>query len=163
MHCQKLSLTELNLLSVRGARRRQPSQSSLRYQQKKALNVLIRPVYRHDRIVKCGISGVAMMGGRTSAPLFVWRRKTTSKTGTGLAEAGVTVFYTTEIGSITASISSFSYAAVTGILLQSCPLLATAQHRRAMRLAMATIATFLGFFAKMFFTQSVRYFDLATS
>ncbi len=86
-----------------------------------------------------------------------------SKTGTGLAEAGVTGFYITEIGSITASISSFSYAAVTGILLQSCPLLATAQHWRAMRLAMATIATFLGFFAKMFFTQSVRHFDLATA
>lgn len=72
-------------------------------------------------------------------------------------------FYIIELGSITASISSFSYAAVTGILLQSCPLLATAQHWRAMRLAMATIATFLGFFAKMFFTQSVRHFDLATA
>ena len=102
-------------------------------------------------------------GGRTSAPLFFMRRKNTSKTGTGLAEAGVTGFYITEIGSITASISSFSYAAVTGILLQSCPLLATAQHWRAMRLAMATIATFLGFFAKMVFTQSVRHFDLATA
>lgn len=71
VYWQKLSLTELNLLSVRGARCRQSSQSSLRYQQKKALNVLIRPVYRHDRIGKCGISGVDMMGGRTSAPLFV--------------------------------------------------------------------------------------------
>jgi hypothetical protein len=47
---------------------------------------------------------------------------------TGFPEAGVTGFYITELGSITASISSFSYAAVTGILLQSCPLLATAQH-----------------------------------
>ena len=72
-------------------------------------------------------------------------------------------FYIIELGSITASISSFSYAAVTGILLQSCPLLATSQHWRAMRLAMATIATFLGFFAKMFSTHSVRYFDLATA
>ena len=62
VYWQKLSLTELNLLSVRGARRRQRSQSSLRYQQNKALNVLIRPIYRHDRIGKCGISGVAMMG-----------------------------------------------------------------------------------------------------
>lgn len=62
VYWQKLSLTELNLLSVCGARRRQSSQSSLRYQQKKALNVLIRPVYRHDRIGKCGISCVAMMG-----------------------------------------------------------------------------------------------------
>ena len=70
MHWQKLSLTELNLLSVRGARRRQRSQSSLRYQQKKALNVLIRPVYRHDRIGKCGASDVAMMEIRTSVPLF---------------------------------------------------------------------------------------------
>lgn len=69
MHWQKLSLTELNLLSVRGARRRQPSQSSLRYQQKKALNVLIRPIYRHDRIGKCGISGVAMMG---AGPLLLY-------------------------------------------------------------------------------------------
>ena len=69
MHWQKLSLTELNLLSVRGARRRQSSQSSLRYQQKKALNVLIRPVYRHDRIGKCGISGVAMMG---AVPLLLY-------------------------------------------------------------------------------------------
>lgn len=92
MHWQKLSLTEPNLLSVRGARRRQPSQSSLRDQLKKVLNVLIRPVYRHDRIGECGISGVAMMGGRTSASLFVWRRKNTSKTGTVLAEAGVTGF-----------------------------------------------------------------------
>ncbi len=56
-------------MSVRGARRRQPSQSSLRYQQKKALNVLIRLVYRHDRIGKCGISGVAMMGG---GPLLLY-------------------------------------------------------------------------------------------
>ena len=56
-------------MSVRGARRRQPSQSSLRYQQKKALNVLIRPVYRHDRIGKCGISGVAMMG---AGPLLLY-------------------------------------------------------------------------------------------
>lgn len=56
-------------MSVRGARRRQPSQSSLRYRQKKALNVLIRPVYRHDRIGKCGISGVAMMGG---GPLLLY-------------------------------------------------------------------------------------------
>ena len=70
MYRQKLSLTELNLLSVRGARRRQSSQSSLRYQQKKALNVLIRPVYRHDRIGKCGISGVAMMGG--GGPLLLY-------------------------------------------------------------------------------------------
>ena len=69
MHWQKLSLTELNLLSVRGARRRKRSQSLLRYQQKKALNVLIRPVYRHDRIGKCGISGVAMMGG---GPLLLY-------------------------------------------------------------------------------------------
>ena len=69
VYWQKLSLTELNLLSVRGARRRQSSQSSLRYQQKKALNVLIRPIYRHDRIGKCGISGVAMMGG---GPLFLY-------------------------------------------------------------------------------------------
>ena len=69
MHWQKLSLTELNLLSVRGARRRQPSQSSLRDQLKKVLNVLIRPVYRHDRIGKCGISGVAMMGG---GPLLLY-------------------------------------------------------------------------------------------
>ena len=57
-------------MSIRGARRRQPSQSSLRYQQKKALNVLIRPVYRHDRIGECGTSDVAMIGIRTSAPLF---------------------------------------------------------------------------------------------
>ena len=49
------------------------------------------------------------------------------------------------------------------VRLQLCPLCATAQHWRAMRLAMTTIATFLGFFAKMFFTQSVRYFDLATA
>lgn len=48
--------------------------------------------------------------------------------------------------------TSFSYAAVTSVLLQSWPLLATAQHWRAMRFAMTTIATFLGFFAKMFFT-----------
>lgn len=70
MQWQKLSLTELNQVSIRGARRRQPSQSSLRYQQKKALNVLIRPVYRHDRIGECGTSDVAMIGIRTSAPLF---------------------------------------------------------------------------------------------
>lgn len=56
-------------MSVRGARRRQPSQCSLRYQQKKMLNVLIRPVYRHDRIGKCGISGVAMMG---AGPLLLY-------------------------------------------------------------------------------------------
>ena len=62
VYWQKLSLTEPNLLSVLAARRHQASQCSLRYQQKKALNVLIRPVYRHDRIGKCGISGVAMMG-----------------------------------------------------------------------------------------------------
>ena len=102
-------------------------------------------------------------GGPDLCSFFLRRRKNTSETRTGLAEAGVTGFYITEIGSITASISSFSYAAVTGILLQSCPLLATAQHWRAMRLAMATIATFLGFFAKMVFTQSVRHFDLATA
>ena len=34
------------------------------------LNVLIRPFYRHDRISECGTSDVAMMGIRTSAPLF---------------------------------------------------------------------------------------------
>lgn len=51
-------------MSVRGARRRQPSQSSLRDQQKKVLNVLIRSFYRHNRIGDCGTSDVAMMGIR---------------------------------------------------------------------------------------------------
>ena len=75
VYWQKLSLTELNLLSARGARRRQPSQSSLRYQQKKALNVLIRPIYRHDRIGKCGISGVAMMGAGPLLLFFIATQK----------------------------------------------------------------------------------------
>ena len=162
MYWQKLSLTELNLLSVRGARRRQPSQSSLRDQLKKVLNVLIRPFYRHDRIGECGTSDVAMMGIRTSAPLFA-RDAKIRQISHRFSRGRRNRFYIIELGSITASISSFSYAAVTGILLQSCPLLATAQHWRAMRLAMATITTFLGFFAKMFFTQSVRYSDLATA
>lgn len=70
VYWQKLSLTEPNLLSVLAARRHQASQCSLRYQQKKALNVLIRPVYRHDRIGKCGASDVAMMEIWTSVPLF---------------------------------------------------------------------------------------------
>lgn len=75
MYWQKLSLTEPNLLSVLAARRHQASQCSLRYQQKKMLNVLIRPVYRHDRIGKCGSSDVAMMEIRTSVPLFYIRQK----------------------------------------------------------------------------------------
>ena len=64
---------ELTVCSWR--RRRQPSQSSLRYQQKKALNVLIRPIYRHDRIGKCGISGVAMMGAGPLLLFFIATQK----------------------------------------------------------------------------------------
>ena len=80
----------------------------------------------------------------------------------GLTGVGVTDFTSTSLSNPDGH-DVVSYAVVTLKSFQASPFEATAQHCRAMRLAMATSATFLGFFARMADTHGVLYLPLATA